>query len=96
MVYVLLLCIFIFFFFKQKTAYDMRISDWSSDVCSSDLYAVIAACRQIHELCRHDFAFGNDRPLNDPIHTHNGDLRPIDEGGRHNPPKWTQGSQRDR
>src|SRR3546814_7121900 len=27
-----------FFFFKQKTAYDMRISDWSSDVCSSDLF----------------------------------------------------------
>src|SRR3546814_6148486 len=27
------------FFFKQKTAYDVRISDWSSDVCSSDLYA---------------------------------------------------------
>src|SRR3546814_7167768 len=34
-----------FFFFKQKTAYDMRISDWSSDVCSSDLpdCAVITA-----------------------------------------------------
>src|SRR3546814_20627630 len=33
------MCIFIvlFFFFKQKTAYEMRISDWSSDVCSSDL-----------------------------------------------------------
>src|SRR3546814_20874153 len=31
------LSIFIFFFFKQKTAYEMRISDWSSDVCSSDL-----------------------------------------------------------
>src|SRR3546814_4295343 len=30
------------FFFKQKTAYEMRISDWSSDVCSSDLYAVLA------------------------------------------------------
>src|SRR3546814_17514315 len=29
------------FFFKQKTAYEMRISDWSSDVCSSDLYIVI-------------------------------------------------------
>src|SRR3546814_18841483 len=29
-----------FFFFKQKTAYEMRISDWSSDVCSSDLRAV--------------------------------------------------------
>src|SRR3546814_10513839 len=33
-----------FFFFKQKTAYEMRISDWSSDVCSSDLlqYPVFA------------------------------------------------------
>src|SRR3546814_6990069 len=30
-------CLLIFFFFKQKTAYEMRISDWSSDVCSSDL-----------------------------------------------------------
>src|SRR3546814_1913142 len=29
---------FFFFFFKQKTAYEMRISDWSSDVCSSDLH----------------------------------------------------------
>src|SRR3546814_3470703 len=33
----LLSIVFVFFFFKQKTAYDMRISDWSSDVCSSDL-----------------------------------------------------------
>src|SRR3546814_10604300 len=31
------LSVLLFFFFKQKTAYDMRISDWSSDVCSSDL-----------------------------------------------------------
>src|SRR3546814_9674227 len=30
----------LFFFFKQKTAYEMRISDWSSDVCSSDLGAL--------------------------------------------------------
>src|SRR3546814_9095659 len=29
---------YFFFFFKQKTAYEMRISDWSSDVCSSDLH----------------------------------------------------------
>src|SRR3546814_5479374 len=29
----------VFFFFEQKTAYEMRISDWSSDVCSSDLLA---------------------------------------------------------
>src|SRR3546814_1845489 len=31
------LSLILFFFFKQKTAYEMRISDWSSDVCSSDL-----------------------------------------------------------
>src|SRR3546814_1655730 len=35
-------CVF-FFFFKQKTAYEMRISDWSSDVCSSDLQAQLVA-----------------------------------------------------
>src|SRR3546814_16259928 len=32
-----LVLVCLFFFFKQKTAYEMRISDWSSDVCSSDL-----------------------------------------------------------
>src|SRR3546814_10785725 len=32
------LCVLGFFFFKQKTAYERRISDWSSDVCSSDLH----------------------------------------------------------
>src|SRR3546814_4030999 len=31
------ICVCVLFFFKQKTAYEMRISDWSSDVCSSDL-----------------------------------------------------------
>src|SRR3546814_10811202 len=38
----------VFFFFKQKTAYEMRISDWSSDVCSSDLvpFGVIDADRR--------------------------------------------------
>src|SRR3546814_7422535 len=34
------MCSCFFFFFKQKTAYEMRISDWSSDVCSSDLRVV--------------------------------------------------------
>src|SRR3546814_14671127 len=49
-VYVIYFC-WLFFFFKQKTAYEMRISDWSSDVCSSDLlpmaalFAGIAALR---------------------------------------------------
>src|SRR3546814_7493626 len=37
-----MLCVCILFFVKQKTAYEMRISDWSSDVCSSNL-AVVAA-----------------------------------------------------
>src|SRR3546814_4747749 len=32
---------FVFFFFKQKTAYELRISDWSSDVCSSDLMGAL-------------------------------------------------------
>src|SRR3546814_2829522 len=37
------ICVVYFFFFKQKTAYEMRISDWSSDVCSSDLSGAMAA-----------------------------------------------------
>src|SRR3546814_8365751 len=37
---VLVLSVLCFFFFKQKTAYELRISDWSSDVCSSDLATV--------------------------------------------------------
>src|SRR3546814_1835729 len=36
----------VFFFFKQKTAYEMRISDWSSDVCSSDLDRVVVHAGQ--------------------------------------------------
>src|SRR3546814_1511829 len=36
-----------FFFFKQKTAYEMRISDWSSDVCSSDLRQPLESCTTI-------------------------------------------------
>src|SRR3546814_6126845 len=41
-------CVRSFFFFKQKTAYEMRISDWSSDVCSSDLMPrlFIPSCRR--------------------------------------------------
>src|SRR3546814_4634294 len=44
-----------FFFFKQKTAYEMRISDWSSDVCSSDL--------QHHEIVDNIAAVGLKRPI---------------------------------
>src|SRR3546814_3404089 len=39
------LYVILFFFFKQKTAYEMRISDWSSDVCSSDLVAVAESAK---------------------------------------------------
>src|SRR3546814_18648607 len=39
--------IVLFFFFKQKTAYEMRISDWSSDVCSSDLRKLLG--RRLHQ-----------------------------------------------
>src|SRR3546814_13758297 len=44
---------FVFFFFKQKTAYEMRISDWSSDVCSSDLAHVAG----VAILARHPFGY---------------------------------------
>src|SRR3546814_11961175 len=44
-------CVFGCFFFKQKTAYDMRISDWSSDVCSSDLSRRVRAARNLPD-CR--------------------------------------------
>src|SRR3546814_8129232 len=48
---------FLFFFFKQKTAYEMRISDWSSDVCSSDL----EACER-HDLSRQGKLQQHDQP----------------------------------
>src|SRR3546814_13620749 len=42
-----------FFFFKQKTAYEMRISDWSSDVCSSDLNASAQTLANLHAAFQH-------------------------------------------
>src|SRR3546814_15342523 len=48
-----LLFVFFFCFFKQKTADDMRISDWSSDVCSSDLRCIINAQMQRNANSRH-------------------------------------------
>src|SRR3546814_10352319 len=41
--------VILFFCFKQKTAYEMRISDWSSDVCSSDL-TLVFSCKEQHVL----------------------------------------------
>src|SRR3546814_7383518 len=58
------MCGVVFFFFKQKTAYEMRISDWSSDVCSSDLdgSAVVARLehRQLARLAAHGPLYGAD------------------------------------
>src|SRR3546814_2818208 len=53
-----------FFFFKQKTAYEMRISDWSSDVCSSDLQQVLhlgEVLTEGHHLLARCTQFGNGR-----------------------------------
>src|SRR3546814_7269473 len=43
----------LFFFFKQKTAYEMRISDWSSDVCSSDLFEIAEPAVEGDAVSRH-------------------------------------------
>src|SRR3546814_1126024 len=58
-------CFILFFFFKQKTAYEMRISDWSSDVCSSDLHD--AAGKAHHRHARDDP--GNDGSQSSPYHS---------------------------
>src|SRR3546814_10908495 len=46
-----------FFFFKHKTAYEMRISDWSSDVCSSDLRHAVRTDIPMHSQIRDHAAF---------------------------------------
>src|SRR3546814_12728934 len=64
-----------FFFFKQKTAYEMRISDWSSDVCSSDLPEAMVAMRRARlavpgpEIAARDRSAGPPRRL-DPVLDH--------------------------
>src|SRR3546814_8395089 len=67
---VMLFCMFLFFFFKQKTAYEMRISDWSSDVCSSDLIRRLptttlmkkeAACGRCRSRTRARYCYGRAR-----------------------------------
>src|SRR3546814_3029870 len=45
--------LFIFFFFKQKTAYEVRISDWSSDVCSSDLLDIGGIMHRLYPVTLH-------------------------------------------
>src|SRR3546814_18423647 len=52
-----LVCLHVFFF-KQKTAYEMRISDWSSDVCSSDLIHVMARTDDVINVAGHRLSTG--------------------------------------
>src|SRR3546814_10341727 len=54
---------FVFFFFNQKTAYEMRISDWSSDVCSSDLHVCAENARRRQRASIGNAASQNDRPI---------------------------------
>src|SRR3546814_421427 len=52
MLFVICLIVYVVFFVKQKTAYEMRISDWSSDVCSSDLRRRARRCELVPALRR--------------------------------------------
>src|SRR3546814_4992698 len=74
-VFIIAYVIYVVFFFKQKTAYGMRISDWSSDVCSFDLVSNVTAAAIIapalgEQIClQHEFrsdcrAIANLTPVN--------------------------------
>src|SRR3546814_6878103 len=78
---------FFFFFFKQKTAYEMRISDWSSDVCSSDL----TRFRPPPLLLRPRGAGpqhrrGDDQIAGDLRRAHGGDRRAVADDAKAHPP----------
>src|SRR3546814_3371154 len=65
------LCLVVFFFFKQKTAYEMRISDWSSDVCSSDLLGAQAhQFLHVHEAVLEDRLVDDADAFGDAVHGH--------------------------
>src|SRR3546814_8912080 len=70
----------LFFFFKQKTAYEMRISDWSSDVCSSDLRTLLDPRRQPEQRIADDdsgMMRGDVRELRPPRHVADGVHPPV-------------------
>src|SRR3546814_16259113 len=90
---------YVFFFLKQKTAYEMRISDWSSDVCSSDLstYArcdnstpngkALSRTTRVMGYCNsHDNDRCADRPIRDRKSVEEGKSVSVsvDHGGRRN------------
>src|SRR3546814_2098401 len=60
--------VFVFFFFKQKTAYEMRISDWSSDVCSSDLlFQQVVHQQHVADRLRHLLGLDIDEAVVHPV-----------------------------
>src|SRR3546814_6875216 len=81
------MCLVVFFLFKHKTAYELRISDWSSDVCSSDL---ADPCRQ-PDMCggrqiAHLAAADDDQPGRDDADRRG---HALDDAQRIYPRLWT-------
>src|SRR3546814_5814835 len=70
----------VFFFFKQKTAYEMRISDWSSDVCSSDLARARVDLPRAHAAPRRRARHRPDEPQE--RHAARDRLHRLDRGAR--------------
>src|SRR3546814_5433411 len=68
------------FFFKQKTAYDMRISDWSSDVCSSDLDKADKAAMEQASHKATTAPVGQSISWRNPDTGHSGTVTPVKEG----------------
>src|SRR3546814_8179664 len=60
-----------FFFFKQKTAYELRISDWSSDVCSSDLAVTcVNGEKLVAKVSADPYALETERIILQHLHQH--------------------------
>src|SRR3546814_7815254 len=90
MLFVFSFC-YIIFFFKQKTAYEMRISDWSSDVCSSDLGPEALVGERLIDQRRHRFPRAvrarlldrdRDREMRDAVEEIGGAVQGIDHETR--------------
>src|SRR3546814_7343694 len=81
---ILVFCVF--FFFKQKTAYEVRISDWSSDVCSSDL--------RHHEQARHQKDDEDHMRRLDPQHRRPQKTRPVHSALTLYPPRTRRSEER--
>src|SRR3546814_8561771 len=67
------------FFFKQKTAYEMRISDWSSDVCSSDLTIIGYRSRMAGKITAHIDPISTKPERRVGIHSQGGVVTDIDQ-----------------